>query len=198
MEMLDRWPHASHRRTASRQKPPEPLPARLWGVVARPAGMRRATHGRLVRKHNRLLQRLQLVPYRPSPNESASGSRPGCGISCGGSGVGFDFRNPSRVDGGGMRSPARRTFSGSLRGRCCAGRRQVASRRGRPLVAIAASAPETSPVFGRRCRRDEAAACVPAAPPVPCASAWGWAASGTSHDASTSSPLEAVCRGAAR
>jgi len=67
MEMLDRWPHASHRRTASRQKPPEPLPARLWGVVARPAGMRRATHGRLVRKHNRLLQRLQLVPYRPFP-----------------------------------------------------------------------------------------------------------------------------------
>ncbi len=67
MEMLDRWPHASHRRTASRQKLPEPLPARLWGVVARPAGMRRATHGRLVRKHNRLLQRLQLIPYRPFP-----------------------------------------------------------------------------------------------------------------------------------
>jgi excisionase family DNA binding protein len=67
MEMLDRWPHASHRRTSGRQKLAAPLPAPLWGVVPRPASMRRATHGRLVRKHNRLLQRLQRVPYRPFP-----------------------------------------------------------------------------------------------------------------------------------
>ncbi len=45
----------------------EPLPAMLSESVPRPAGMRRATHGRLVRKHNRLLQRLRRVPYRPVP-----------------------------------------------------------------------------------------------------------------------------------
>jgi excisionase family DNA binding protein len=67
MEMLNRWPHASHRRTADRQKPAAPLPPPLWGVVPRPAGMLRATHGRLVRKHNRLLRRLKLVRYRPFP-----------------------------------------------------------------------------------------------------------------------------------
>ena len=46
---------------------PEPLSAMLSGSVPRPAGMRRATHGRLVRKHNRLLERLRHVPYRPFP-----------------------------------------------------------------------------------------------------------------------------------
>lgn len=52
------------------RRPPqsrEPLPAMLTGRVPCPAGMRRATHGRLVRKHNRLLERLRRVPYRPVP-----------------------------------------------------------------------------------------------------------------------------------
>ena len=44
-----------------------PLPAMLSGRVPRPTGMRRATHGRLVRKHNRLLERLRRIPYRPVP-----------------------------------------------------------------------------------------------------------------------------------
>ncbi len=67
MAMRDQRPYASRSRTARRPKPPEPLPAPLWGVVPRPVGMRRATHARLVRKHNRLLQRLQRAPYRPFP-----------------------------------------------------------------------------------------------------------------------------------
>ena len=45
----------------------EPLPAKLAGSVPRPTGTRRATHARLVRKHNRLLERLRRVPYRPVP-----------------------------------------------------------------------------------------------------------------------------------
>lgn len=67
MATLGQWPHASRSRTAGRQKPPELLPAPLSGVVPRPAGMRRATHARLVRKHNRLLHRFQQVPYRLFP-----------------------------------------------------------------------------------------------------------------------------------
>ena len=52
------------------RRPPqsrEPLPAMLAGRVPCPAGMHRATHGRLVRKHNRLLERLRRIPYRPVP-----------------------------------------------------------------------------------------------------------------------------------
>jgi excisionase family DNA binding protein len=45
----------------------EPLLAMLAVSVPRPTGMRRATHGRLIRKHNRLLERLRRAPYRPVP-----------------------------------------------------------------------------------------------------------------------------------
>src|SRR5262249_6918196 len=43
-------------------------PAPLRGVVPCPASKRRATYGRLVRKHNRLLLHLQQVLYRPFPD----------------------------------------------------------------------------------------------------------------------------------
>src|SRR5262249_60571465 len=35
-------------------------------------------------------------------------------------------------------------------------------------------------------------ACLPAAAPLPCSAAWGWAASGTTHDAWTPGPVEEV------
>ena len=67
MELLERWRHAHRRRRPDEAKPAASLPAPLRGVVPCPAGMRHATQGRLVRKHNRLLQHLRQVPCRPFP-----------------------------------------------------------------------------------------------------------------------------------
>jgi hypothetical protein len=175
-----------------------PLPAPLVRLVPCPAGMRRATHGRLIGKHNRRLRHLQQVPCRPFSDVVRKR-------------IATRLRNQLRRVRRRLRLPepeprrrrwypisAAADFPGISSRTLLRWSAAGASRRGRLMVAIRASMPGISPIFGKPCGYDKAPACVSATPPVPCASAWGWAASGTSRDADTASPLEAACCGATR